>query len=447
MSKALNLSLLASRNNLGNAGDAFTSTGPDTVPNLSPLSARVTQLNGTNIIPNGTIGVNRSTGNVTISATPSLSELDVPGWDKGQHITQWSTLQYYLSATAYTNRKIPASSVYVEVFGTVAGGVPLGPASESGVLAPNGKIYLIPRNGSLLNVIDPATNTVSVINSTFPGGAAFYTGGVLAPNGKIYLNQAGISVGRVIDPSTNTVSTPYTFSGITTSLNGQFVFVVAPNGKLYGMPITGNSLIRVVDPSNDTATNIVTLGSSISGGSAVLAPNGKIYFTATGTNGYAFDPSNNSITTLTKYFGGGQGGAAVDFSGYIVSLSGSGTAPNLLKYNPNDDTATTISLNPGPTLPSGSWGFAIVVAPNGKLYFPPHDATIGFVLDMENYRLTTYGNNTVFPGSQAFGDGIFHPNGKIYFFPYNSTSVVAISILNNNNWNTNVCTNPFYNRY
>jgi hypothetical protein len=448
MSNAYNLSLLASRNNLGNAGDVFISQGNDIAPSLGPLSAGVLSLSGINQLTSQ-IGVNKSTGVVTISAEPHLCELDVPGWDKGQHITQWSTLQKYLSATALTNSTIPASAAFVEVFGTVSGSVPSGPANESGVLAPNGKIYLAPRNGSLLSVIDPSTNTVSVINSTFPGGAAFYTGGVLAPNGKIYLNQAGISVGRVIDPATNTVATPYTFSGITTSLNGQFVFVVAPNGKLYGMPITGNSLIRVVDPSNDTATNIVTLGSAINGGATLLAPNGKILFTANGTNGYAFDPNNNTITTLNNFSTNfsGQGGAILHQSGFIVTLSGTGSTPNLLKYDPSNDTITTLAFNPGPAIPTGIPFSSSILSPNGKIYPTPYDATIGFIIDVENLRLTTYGNNSVFPGSQAFWDGIFHPNGKIYFFPSQATSCVAVNTLNNNNWNINVCTNPFFNRY
>jgi len=446
MSNATNLALLG-LSSFGNPGNVLTSTGETTAPAFSANSVGVREIRVVNQVLSR-LGINKSTGNVSVSALPDISEIAVPSWLNGGHISDWSTLQYYLSAVAATNTS-PASSAYVEVFGTVSGSVPLGPANESGVLAPNGKIYLAPRNGSLLSVIDPSTNTVSVINSTFPGGAAFYIGGVLAPNGKIYLNQAGISVGRVIDPATNTVATPYTFSGITTSLNGQFVFVVAPNGKLYGMPITGNSLIRVVDPSNDTATNIVTLGSAINGGATLLAPNGKILFTANGTNGYAFDPNNNTITTLNNFSTNfsGQGGAILHQSGFIVTLSGTGSTPNLLKYDPSNDTITTLAFNPGPAIPTGLPFSCSILSPNGKIYPTPYDATIGFIIDVENLRLTTYGNNSVFPGSQAFWDGIFHPNGKIYFFPSQATSCVAVCTLNKNNWNNNVCTNPFFNRY
>lgn len=421
---------------------------------LTTTSGITSYSNLTNVNRGKNILVSQSSGVVTISAKSdicseiSLDDIPVPGWTDGQHISRFSLLQDYLSAVAATNTS-PASAASVEVFGTISGSVPLGPANESGVLAPNGKIYLAPRNGSLLSVIDPSTNTISVINSTFPGGAAFYTGGVLAPNGKIYLNQAGISVGRVIDPATNTVSTPYTFSGITTSINGQFIFVVAPNGRLYGMPLTGSSLIRMVDPATNVASNIVTLGAAISGGTGLLAPNGKILFTATGTAGYAFDPNSNTIGTLNNFSMAfsGQGGAILHQSGYIVTLSGNGATPNLLKYDPNNDTTTTIAFNSGPAVPTGSPFACSILSPNGKIYAPPYDATIGFIIDVDNLRLTTYGNNSVFPGSQAFWDGICHPNGKIYFFPSQATSCVAVNTLNNNNWNINVCTNPFFNKY
>jgi len=181
MSNAYNLSLLASRNNLGNAGVVFISQGNDIAPSLGPLSAGVLSLSGINQLTSQ-IGVNKSTGVVTISAEPHLCELDVPGWDKGQHITQWSTLQKYLSATALTNSTIPASAAFVEYFGTVPG---FGGAQnyEGGTLAPNGKIYCFPENATTALLIDPVTNTITTFGG-FPGGALSnkFQGSVLAPN-------------------------------------------------------------------------------------------------------------------------------------------------------------------------------------------------------------------------------------------------------------------------
>ena len=53
-----------------------------------------------------------------------------------------------------------------------------------GVLAPNGKIYCVPRNATQILVIDPTDNTTELFGSI--SGTSKYYGGVLAPNGKIY---------------------------------------------------------------------------------------------------------------------------------------------------------------------------------------------------------------------------------------------------------------------
>ena len=184
MSNALNLSLLASRNNLGNAGDVFISQGNDIAPSLGPLSAGVLSLSGINQLTSQ-IGVNKSTGVVTISAEPHLCELDVPGWDKGQHITQWSTLQKYLSATAFTNRKIPVSAVYYENFGSAPGSNGL----LGACLAPNGVVYFIAHDSTIGYKINPASNSVGTYSlgpAGFTAGNGKNCGGVLAPNGRIY---------------------------------------------------------------------------------------------------------------------------------------------------------------------------------------------------------------------------------------------------------------------
>ena len=56
-----------------------------------------------------------------------------------------------------------------------------------GVLAPNGKIYGIPRNASRVLCIDPATEQATLVGGDLSGsGDNKWVGGVLAPNGKIY---------------------------------------------------------------------------------------------------------------------------------------------------------------------------------------------------------------------------------------------------------------------
>ena len=66
-------------------------------------------------------------------------------------------------------------------------------------MAPNGKIYGIPRGADKILVIDPETN-----NATLHGDVTAlpdkWVGGVLAPNGKIYGMPKAASQVLVIDP-------------------------------------------------------------------------------------------------------------------------------------------------------------------------------------------------------------------------------------------------------
>ena len=53
------------------------------------------------------------------------------------------------------------------------------------MLAPNGKIYGIPRDATQVLEINPETGTTALIGSTY-SDTGKWVGGVLAPNGKIY---------------------------------------------------------------------------------------------------------------------------------------------------------------------------------------------------------------------------------------------------------------------
>ncbi len=85
--------------------------------------------------------------------------------------------------------------VYIENDSVVSFGPPApgGQAYSGGVLAPNGKIYLIPRDNGAYRFIDTTTNTVGVFGPASPGANAF-TGGALAANGRIYLAPRGIGL-------------------------------------------------------------------------------------------------------------------------------------------------------------------------------------------------------------------------------------------------------------
>ena len=222
MSNATNLALLG-LSGFGNAGNVLTSTGETTAPAFSASGVGVREIRVVNQVLSR-LGVNRSTGNVSVSALPDISEIAVPSWLNGGHISDWSTLQYYLSAVAATNTS-PASAVYVEQYGSFPGSF----AYEGGALAPNGKIYFAPGAATVGRIVDPSNNSVTTYGS-FPGGN--YQGGVLAPNGKIYFIPGGATVGAIVDPANNTVTTYGSFPGSQAYVGG----VLAPNGKIYFAP-------------------------------------------------------------------------------------------------------------------------------------------------------------------------------------------------------------------
>jgi len=431
MSNALNLSLLASRNNFGNTGDAFISQGNDIAPSLGPLSAGVLSLSGIKLLPSQ-IGVNKSTGVVTISSEPHLCELDVPGWDKGQHITQWSTLQKYLSATALTNRTIPASAVYEENFGSFSGSLAFYP----GVLAPNGFIYLTPYTSQVFAKINPVNNTVTTFGSVpaSGGGSHRYQSSILAPNGKIYITPSRSTIGIVLDPSNDTITSYGTFFATNMSQDNLGRSVLAPNGKIYIMASLATNII-VVDPSNNTISSFGTLQggtANVKGNGLCLASNGKLYSSPNGsTIIFIIDPSVNTIATIV---GTGTSSCISNIqgpNGNIYYIPNNGT-PAVL--DPNNNTITTFGF----VLPGSHFGS--VLLSNGKIFACPSVTTSLTIIDPDNNTVTTFG--TYPSGSTPFIGGVAAPNGKIYMSPFNSTTAKAYNFMFNNTFNLNVYTNP-----
>ena len=118
--------------------------------------------------------------------------------------------------------------------------------STSGVLGPNGLIYVIPRSDTVIRIINPVTNTFTTIPTPL-SGTDRWNGGVLGMDGKIYC-LPGISNANavlIIDPATNTTNvTTLTAPCLSTStkfLGG----VLAPDGTIYGIPNTYSAVIRI----------------------------------------------------------------------------------------------------------------------------------------------------------------------------------------------------------
>jgi hypothetical protein len=85
--------------------------------------------------------------------------------------------------------------------------------------------------------IDPVAQTTALIGTTYASGGTKWSGGVLAPNGKIYGIPSGSTQVLEIDPVAQTTA----LFGSLAAGTGKFGGVLAPNGKIYGIPISYSS--------------------------------------------------------------------------------------------------------------------------------------------------------------------------------------------------------------
>ena len=425
-----------------NLGTSFTLASPvsngDSVDVVSLSSVTTSQLSSisafsgiSKILAGDRTAISSSTGNVTVSSQTCISDILVPNWTNANHISQFSLLQDYLSAVAASNTSA-ANAVSVEQYGSFPAG-----AYNRAVLAPNGNIYFVPYGGAVGAIVNPSNNSVTTYGS-FPANAS-YVGGVLAPNGKIYFVPHNSTIGRFVDPSNNTVTTYGSFQA-GGAYNGG---VLAPNGKIYFAPAAATAG-AIVDPSSNGGTSVQFYGSFPGSGAyqgAVLAPNGKIYFVPNNTSlGAIVDPANNTVTTYGNFPTiSAYGGSVLAPNGKIYFAPGNTSVGAIV--DPSSNGGTSVQFYG--SFPTNAAYVDSVLAPNGKIYFVPYNATVGLIVDPTTNTLTTYGS---FPGTAAYGGGIVASNGKIYFVPNSATVGVALCLLNNNNWNLNVCTNPFFNK-
>ena len=240
-------------------------------------------------------------------------------------------------------------------------------AFNSGVLGPNGYIYLIPGASTRVYEIDILSQSFTAIGTTYGSSGTKWIGGALAPDGKIYC--MGYTQGSVleIDPvSKKTTEYPtlgYSYRGA----------ICANNGKVYGMPATTTlGDVLEFDPITKKISYFGNVGSTTFWG-GVLAPNGLIYSIPFTTHVYGIiDPNNRTIITKTT-----------------------------------PDTGTTNSICKGG-----------VLAPNGKIYCVPYNADSIIVINTLDNTSYIFGNKIVgqlpLGGSGKCSGGFLGSDGYIY---------------------------------
>ena len=252
-----------------------------------------------------------------------------------------------------------------------------------GVLAPNGKIILVPFHSPVIGIYDPITNIYNDGPGHGQGEEGAFIGGVLAPNGKIILvPNTSPNVG-IYDPITNSYD-----NGAEHEKEGSAFLggVLAPNGKIIFVP-NNSEYVGIYDPITDSyndGAEHVQEDVPFFGG--VLAPNGKIIFVPYNSPFIGiYDPITDSYN-----HGAEHGQEDVQFVGGVLAPNGKiifvpSQSPFIGIYDPITD-----SYNDGPA--HGFTGNPIfsggILAPNGKIIIVPRASLYIGIFENRSYKFT-----------------------------------------------------------
>jgi len=161
---------------------------------------------------------------------------------------------------------------------------------------------------------------------------------------------------------------------LSADLNKWSGFVLAPNGKIYGIPLDSESVLEI-DPNTQTTMLFGNFVGTHKWNGGVLAPNGKIYgIPSNPTQILEFDPETKEVNTF-----GDLGNGSLKWNGGVL-------------------------------------------APNGKIYGIPSNSTQILEFDPETKEVNTFGD--LGNGLLKWSRGVLAPNGKIYGIPSNSSEVL-----------------------
>jgi uncharacterized repeat protein (TIGR03803 family) len=256
------------------------------------------------------------------------------------------------------------------------------------LVANNGKLYGATNGGSFnLGTLFQYDLSGAVYNKIidFVGSNGAIVGNLIKhPDGKIYvLTRGGSTGGRILrfDPATGNSSTVYTFDNSNDGLGPQNM-MLASNGKLYGVTISGgqasNGVIFEFDPSSNTYTKKFDVDNPTTGaGPSRLTegPDGKLYCTmAFGGTAYvgtifSFDLATGTDTHMSPFdlatTGSGPRGNVTFSGGKLYGLAQAGGANNKGTLFEMDLASGTISKKLD--LNNYVYDQGLVTGPNGKL--------------------------------------------------------------------------------
>ena len=381
-------------------------------------------------IPVGTTGILLN-GTENPDASSSVEKLFLPVFEP---IPDTRTILEKISSIVETNSGI-AYTARVSEFGNLSGSFKW----NSGVLAPNGKIYGIPYSSTTVLEIDPTTNTSFTFGS-LSGSSDKWNGGVLGPNGKIYAIPRESETVLEINPVTRIVKT---FGHVEKPSSGIAYIggVLAPNGKIYAIPYNAGTILKI-DPASQSVSTFGTLSGLEKWSGGVLAPNGKIYGIPYGSSSVLeIDPETDSISTFGSLSGSSKwDGGVLAPNGKIYGIPR--TSSSVLEIDPLTGTVSTFG---NISLSGAKWSGG-VLAPNGKIYGIPRDSRMILEIDPETRTVSTF--QTLSSSGNKWRGGTLAPNGKIYAIPFNASKILEISFdWSGQPFTTEICLSSSLNKF
>jgi len=363
--------------------------------------------------------------------------MQVPGWTNGASYTNFSSISSHLKGLQLSNKNISISAATFEIYGS--GSFPGTSAFTGGTIAPNGKIYLAPYTATVGYVINPSNNSIGTFGPIQANANGKYQGSVLAPNGKIYCIPDGNTAVAILDPSNNTVSSIIGPVGSDKCAGG----ALGSSGKIYCFPTNINNFIFVINPANDTISSI-SLPSTGGYARAITLRNGRVFSSPIPGYGITLmrvvDPSDDSVSSYgisdTSILAGSSLYEQAQ-NGKIIFVPVIGNVLGVVDPDNNYaiSTYSTGGLN-GCQHPTK--------LANGKIFTTSGSQTLIAWIDPDDLSITTLRVPSV-GGSSPYGFHINHPNGKVYFIPSNASSGLVMNPGFNNNFNINLCTSPLLN--
>jgi len=321
----------------------------------------------------------------------------------GRNIHEARQLWFNRSSTQTVTTLTGFISGNARCFGNVTGG--------------DGKMYYVPFSRTAMATYDPATDTfVFPQGNTLPAGAGM-RGGCLAPNGKIFcLPTSTVYEALEYDPVTDT-STLFGAGQYPAISSGWQCPVVGPDGMVYGLPLSTNTILKI-DPNTRAITTFGDTGSN------------RYYASVVGVDGKIYGIPNNTTKVLVldvtvspptiEFFDAvqlGYNSGCVGPDGLIYALP-QGT--NQMMWI--DPVARTSGLF-GSTIASGAYR-GCKLAADGKIYHTPHAATQVMVVDPIARTTTVFG--TTFSTANKWRGAAMGREGAVYGSPYDSQSSFSL---------------------